>query len=73
MWPSCQTVIIESPPPPIPDAQFLTIEAILLQVLLALLRRETGVLVRPEECQAFGRGLCVCVLHPFRIDKGLPV
>lgn len=49
----------------------LTIEAILVQVLLELVRRQTSVLVHPEVGQAFCRGLSVCVLHPFWTDKGL--
>lgn len=54
---------------PIPDAHALTIVAILVQVLLELVRSETGVLIHPEVSQAFCRGLCVCVFHPFWIDK----
>lgn len=59
------------PSHPIPVARSLTIVAILVQVLLELVRRETGVLVHPEVSQAFCRGLCVCVLHPFLMDEGL--
>lgn len=51
----------------------LTIEAILVQVLLELVRSETGSLIHSEVSQAFCRALCVCVLHPFWIDKGCPV
>lgn len=65
-------LLCESPTPSLmPRA--LTIVAILLQVLLKLVRRQTGVLIHPEVSQAFCRPLCVCVLHPFWIDKGLPV
>lgn len=61
------------PPTPSLMPRALTIVAILLQVLLKLVRRQTGVLIHPEVSQAFCRPLCVCVLHPFWIDKGLPV
>lgn len=57
--------------PPIPNARTLTIEAVFVQVLLELVRRETSVLVHREVGQAFYRVLRVCVLHLLWIDKGL--
>lgn len=56
---------------PVPDDRTLTIEAVLVQVLLELVRGETSVLIHPKVSQAFCRDLCVCVLHPFWIDRGL--
>lgn len=59
--------------PPHPWFPALTIVAILLQVLLELVWAQAGVLVHPKVSQAFCRALSVCVLHPFWVDKGLPV
>lgn len=49
----------------------LTIEAVLFLVLLALFGAEARGLAHTEVRQAFARGLCVCVLHPFWTDKGV--
>lgn len=60
----------ECVPHPCPP-RTLTIVAVLLQVLLELVRAETGVLVHPEVRQAFCRALCVCVLHPAPDRQGI--
>lgn len=54
-----------------PNTRTLTVEAILVQVLLELVGRETNVLIHPKVGQAFCWRLGVCVLHPFWIDEGL--
>lgn len=69
----CALLLWQQAPSPFHNAHFLTIKAILVQVLLELVWGETSVLVHPEVSQAICRDLCVCVLHPFWIDKGCPV